>query len=248
MSSRRNLFALFLAGVLLGGLVFLPAGLAGVLLESLAPGRVRLEGAEGTLWRGQARVGLTGAGGQAVSLGDIRWCWRVSRLLLGEVALDLQQTWEGKPGHATLRLSSGGRHVREVDWHGPASMLRDFSPAWSALSPEGVLTVNTAEWALGQGREGQEATLIWQPARLLGVEAGAYRLAVRSEPGGQVVGVLTTLSGDLRAEGPVRWSAEKGLSFQSRLSLRPGGENGPALPLFRTLCAGVRQECEFNLP
>jgi len=244
----RILWLVFGLGAIVGAIVFLPAGLLAVAVEGLSDGRLVLAEARGRVWQGQGKLVLQMRPGAAMNLGDINWRISPSRLVVAELAVDLQQDIAGQRGSALLTVSPGGKRIRDADLRVPAALLADFSPAWAALTPAGWLRLQSHDFAFRAGEFVGEVQASWAPARFFGgVEAGAYHLALRGEAGARLAGTLSTQGGDIQASGQGNWQMKTGLQARVRLALQAGAENGRALPLFRALCAGVRQECEFNI-
>jgi general secretion pathway protein N len=217
------LVAALLAGALVAVVATLPVRHLDPLVESLSYGRVRLVDAQGSWWRGQARVVLLDGSPQArVERGlalpaALGWEIRLGRLLLGELAGVLKL-----PGHE----SPVAFEIRADGWSvGPGRValaridLSALGSPWNTIRPSAspVLGWEAVAWRRGQAAPSGRVTLelrevasAMTPVRPL----GDYRVEIRAADAGAVV-ELTTQSGSLRLAGAGRWDPRSGLRMQA---------------------------------
>ena len=209
------LAALGLAAYLVFLAVLVPASFVASRLEAQAPGALEIIEPAGTLWRGQARVRLTPAGGAPVELEHVEWQLVPRALAAGRLAFALKASGAGVD--ATLEAARGVSkwEVRELSARGSAATLSAAFPLLAAWRPEGAFALRAPalSWdgreLLGEARlEWQGAALALSPVRPL----GTYRLEVRSE-GGPAKLVVSTLDGPLKVAGLGTLSLPSNLAF-----------------------------------
>jgi len=214
-----------LAGLLLGGilvtLVFAPARWLTTGRPSGANAQVLLEDARGTLWRGSARLSLSGGAGSSAMTS-----------LAGRVSWDMGVKFVGFAPALTLRLTAPCCWANAWEWRVvsrwsgaqvvasdmitqfPLALLAGLGTPWNTVDAQGQLAVQTRaltlDWASGRLQVAGElqADASDVSSRLSTVRPmGSYRLTLT---GGRVpVLALSTLSGPLQLSGRGEWVGGK---------------------------------------
>ncbi|WP_137892840.1 type II secretion system protein N [Ramlibacter sp. 2FC] len=224
-----------LAGALLGLALtlalFAPAAWLAAAVQQASGGRVQLDEPRGTLWRGSARLVLSGgAGSQDRTALPGRLDWRLLPHWSGLRALLQADCCMGQPLRLALAPRWGGASLLLTDpgsrW--PAALLAGLGAPWNTLQPEGQLDLSTpglsVEWAAGRVSVTGSATLMVKglSSRLSTLKPmGTYRIQLQ---GGQPATVaLATLEGGLQLSGSGRWIGSR-LHFQGVASAAPEHE------------------------
>ncbi len=215
-------------GLLLVTLVFAPARWLTVPLQNFFDERVVFEDAQGTLWNGSARLGLSGGAGSndmATLPGRVVWTIRPqSAGLRVELRADccMQQAWR-----MNLQVLWGGLILSLEDslsqW--PAHWLTGLGTPWNTVQPEGQLTLSTqglaVQWAAGRlllaGRAQVDALQI--SSRLSTLKPmGSYRIVLLGSATPSIA--IETLEGSLQLSGTGQWVGSK-LHFEGLASAAP---------------------------
>lgn len=253
-------------GVLLALVLYFPAHWAASAIGRLSGERITLVNAQGTVWSGSAQLVLRGGAGS-----------RDATTLPGRLVWRLRPGWEAAPGDAlgslalTAKLSdradlatpwrvvatrdAEGRArigITDLDWRGPAGMLRGLGTPWNTLSFEGALRLSTQHLQLRQSAQG------WQFNGRLLIEAdavssristvrplGSYRMELDGQAGSTGLALATTqgvlqlqgegsvVGGQLRFQGSARAEPERRAALGNVLNLI-GNRSGPvALQILR---------------
>lgn len=219
-------------GALLGLMLVLvwqaPARWLTQAVQQASQGRVTFEQVRGTVWRGSARIALTGGVGSLDSATlPGRLSWQLHPALSG-LAVDLaaecctqapwrlsvQPRWKG----AVLVMSDS-----LSQW--PAQWLSGLGTPWNTVQPEGQLLLSTQglalEWTPSRTVLSGRAQLDAQhlSSRLSTLKPmGSYRLILQ---GGDAPGLsLNTLEGSLLLSGQGQWVGTR-LRFQGEASAAP---------------------------
>ncbi len=178
-----------LAGALLALLVFAPARWLSQAVLSASGQQVLLAEARGTVWRGSARLALTGGtGSQDISALPERVRWTLRPTFSG-LRVDLLAeccTPKALELRATPRL--GGLRVELADaravW--PAALLAGLGTPWNTLQPSGQMIMQSrglsADWSAGRVLLSGSAVLDAQNigSRLSTLQPmGSYRLSLQ---------------------------------------------------------------------
>lgn len=222
----------FMAGVLLALLLFAPARWLASAVAWATEGRVVMQAARGTAWRGSAQWVLAGGSGSrdAVALPS-RLSWQLRPGLTGlhmalhascctpqPVQVHLQAGWRG----LTLTIADGAPS------HWPASMLAGLGTPWNTVRLDGRLQLTTRGLVL---RWGPQALQMQGQVELLALDMtsslttlrpmGSYRLTLE---GGPVPTLrLVTLTGGLQVTGRGQWQGAR-LQFSGEAQTAPGRE------------------------
>ena len=226
-------------GLLLALVVFAPAAWLAHLMANASGQQLLLADARGTVWRGSARVVLTGGPGSrnaAALPGRLTWRWGLKN---GEIEFRARQECCLNDELKLRLLPSIGRlKITLVPTAGPvgrwpAAWLVGLGAPWNTLQPGGSLRLASPGFSLEavQGRwifDGRAELAIEQAtSRLVPLEAlGSWKLVVDGEPGGgeNARFVLSTLQGPLMLSGEGLWAGAK-LRFRGEARAAPGAEN-----------------------
>lgn len=229
------------------------AGLAALLvsLVALLPARVVLgvvglpagaaSGVSGTAWSGTAdRLTLEG-----VTLGPVRWNVQPSRLLVGQLAADIEATLPDGFANGRIALGVGGMlAISDLEAAAPLSWL---APAAGAAG--GQVAARFEELALDAGRiETARGTLkvagVVLPIPTAGprLGAGTYSVAFDAEAldsGEPLTGLLSDDGGPLEITGRVTFTPPRSYELTGKAKPRPEAPPelrdalnmlGPAMP------------------
>lgn len=203
----------------------IPAGYVAAQVQSSMPGKFQVSDAQGTIWRGSARVRVGQIG---PTLDRVEWKIVPARLLSGELAFRVHATGEGLGGDFEAARGLQNAIVRGLKVQGDARGITGFVPALGAWHPSGNIEIAVPEMTI-KGREPNgEAQVEWRGAitTLSDVRPlGSYRATWKGE-GGQGKIVVTTLQGPLRVTGEGTTSATR---FAFRGEARGEGESAKAL-------------------
>ncbi len=180
----------------------MPAAFVLARAQDAQPGKFEVREAEGTAWRGHARV-LVNTPGGAVPVDRVEWRLRPARLALGRIAFDIAASAPGLEAHYEGARSLTRWTVRNLDVRGAAAAMAVVLPWLAALRPEGTVAI-TSEELSSDGRELRGAARIEWKAAALGLSdvkpLGTYRADIRAEGhAGKVT--VTTIEGRLRVAG-----------------------------------------------
>jgi general secretion pathway protein N len=220
MTWRRR--AALFAGALVAYLAFLVGTFpAAVLLPHLIPPYVRidLQGVEGSIWSGSVHSFWA----SQASLGTLRWNLVTWRLLLGEVALDVDL--EGENGRASGRVAAtfGGRmHAEDLALDFDAELLHGMWVVPFVLRGRVQGRVERLDWVPGQ-LPLVAGNLTWKGAGLevpRPIDLGEVRIRATTDG---TKGTITWggTPGALATEGQVNLTLP--VDYSLRLSLKPQG-------------------------
>lgn len=224
-----------LLGLLLGGLPTLvlqaPARWLGAVISQASHAQVRLIDTQGTVWRGSARLLLTGGSGsndETALPGRVHWRLAPAGLgaqvqLSADCCTSTPLNARATPGWGTLavRLSDGLSH-----W--PAPLLTGLGTPWNTVQLQGQVQLATTglavSWVRGRADLQGQARL-----DLLGVSSrlstlhpiGSYRVTIAG--GDATTLTLATLDGALQLTGSGRWVGQR-LRFTGEATAAPGRE------------------------
>ena len=213
-----------LSGSLVGLLVFAPARWLAAALPASSP--VQLSDAQGSIWRGSARLWLAGGGERTMLPQRLHWQgalnWRGPELLLQSdccAPQGMRLSLGFDRGTPMLHLADG-----QSTW--PAELLTGLGTPWNTLQPSGQLVLRTESLGfrltrLGPEFAGQVSLDLLDMGSALSTlrPMGSYRLVLREGAALQ----LQTLRGDLLLSGQGQW-ASSGLKFQGEARAAPGRE------------------------
>ena len=218
-------------GALLSALMFAPARWLADAVYQASSQQLMLADPRGTVWRGSARLVLTGGAGSqdAAALPErVQWTLhpgftRLNLSLFSEccTARDLQMSIAPRLNGMRIELADA-----RANW--PASLLAGLGTPWNTLQPKGELALQSrglsAEWNAGRFQLGGSAVLEAKnfESRLSTLHPlGSYRVQLQ---GGPTVGVtLETIEGGLRLAGSGQFIGGR-LHFSGEASAAPERE------------------------
>lgn len=218
-----------LLGLLLALLAYAPARWLGQLVSEASAGRVLLVDARGTVWRGSARLVLTGG---ADSLDSValpgRMAWRIRPSSWRQLQLDVNAPCCMAQDLHLLASAGWSRQRLELGDHQsswPASLLAGLGTPWNTVQAQGQLAARltglSVEWLEGRiSLAGQvQLDALEMASRLSTLRPiGSYRLSLT---GGSVnVLKLETLQGSLQLSGLGHWVGGR-LRFDGAASAAP---------------------------
>lgn len=182
---------------------FLVATVPAAMLGAIAGhfGGVRFAHTQGTLWAGQATIGVLGKPG-----GEISWKVATPDILLGQLHVRVSE--KGEPGPMDIMLSRSGVELQHVSLTLPAALLSMLGKQMDAIQPGGLLHVKTDYFIFAKSSEG-DMEVIWTNATspLSHVNPlGSYRIHAKGA-GPRVDLSLETLQGELVLNGSGTWTA-----------------------------------------
>jgi general secretion pathway protein N len=192
-----------------------PASFIAARISAATQGGVLLEGAQGTIWRGEARARVFPRRGAPVDLDRIAWRFEPSRLFAGQLAYDVKLAASGLTGDLVAARTFSGWQARNLAVRGDAAGLAAFAPLLAALRPTGAISITSTrlDWN-GESLAG-EAIAEWRAAAVGWSEVrpiGSYRATLNGTQGPAKVAV-TTLEGPLRITGQGTLTPPTGLAF-----------------------------------
>lgn len=105
--------ATFAAAFAAASITHAPARLAASTVEHATDGRIRIQAAHGTAWRGTGDVAVRIGNGDVVLKGA-RWHWLPERLLAGELAVQVAVDAPGANARVVVARGWQGLVVREM--------------------------------------------------------------------------------------------------------------------------------------
>ena len=224
---------IFAAAVLATLIALAPATLIDARLASASDGRLRLAGAEGTLWSGAGWIEVRDARGSAGVARRIAWRVLPESLLrarlLAEIELD-----QAKPFRLAVSLSR--LEIADAGINLPAAALGLGMPKLAPLRLTGEVRVSIPHLSLERGRMDGDATLQWRSAgsALTPISPlGEYEMQFKAV-GPDLYGTLRTLEGPLQLDGKGTWSSRSPPSFLATARV-PEQQQEQLAPLFRLI-------------
>lgn len=217
-------------GLLVALVGFAPASLADAVVRRSTDGRLALAEAEGTIWRGSARLvlvdindrrdGRQTLAGVAVP-GRMRWQVRVLPLMVGMLQATVRL--DGMSEDIAIDGSVGEIRVGRGELRLPSVDLGRLGSPWNTIRPSGALAVRweglTLRPGFFDGRaniEMRDMASALTPVRPL----GSYLIGVQGD-GGQARLDIQTLQGPLKLEGSGTWTNSRGVQFRALASAEP---------------------------
>jgi len=224
---------IFAAAVLATLIALAPATLIDARLASASDGRLRLAGAEGTLWSGAGWIEVRDARGSAGVARRIAWRVLPESLLrarlLAEIELD-----QAKPFRLAISLSRV--EITDAGINLPAAALGLGMPKLAPLRLTGEVRVSIPHLSLERGRMDGDATLQWRSAgsALTPISPlGEYEMDFKAV-GPDLHATLRTLGGPLQLDGKGTWSSRAPPNFLATARV-PEQQQEQLAPLFRLI-------------
>ncbi len=183
-----------------------PATLADLGLRQASEGRMRLAGAQGTLWSGSGYLEVRDAAGRTALSKPLAWRLRPAPALRGRLAYEVVLEPGSPP--APLLVSWSRIELANAEISIPAAALGLASPTLAALDLTGVVRLMASDLAIERGAARGNATLRWHAAgsaRSPVYPLGDYEMRVEAK-GTEGLATLQTLKGPLQLRGRGSWS------------------------------------------
>lgn len=248
---RKRLFPALLLGLVLLCVLVVSAP-ARLLPLFVSGGQVALQGLGGTLWNGNASRAMLATDAGYLHLGRVEWRLKPLSLLWLSPTLAIDATWGGQHLRGELRRSPAGNlRLRDAEGNIGAVLLSEFLP----VRLDGELSVQLQELLLREGLP-QRLTgrLVWQGAGWQSPRGmrplGSYAVDIETLEDDRIVGQVVTLSGEVNAEGELRWREGE---YAVDVLLRGTGLQDPQLRQALQLMAspegeGFRVRLDGSLP
>lgn len=221
LSQRRRFI---LAGVffyvffLLG---WVPAEVVARFAAQRSNNTVFLVDPKGTAWDGSASRVVIASPAEQVAIEQVRWHARLSRLVRGELAAQVQIS-----DHSNALIVTTPRSITLEDarLRLPANLLSVLAPNLSIWRPSGEFRIDTTGFTVGnEGSKGQ-AILLWRHAgtNLSRVQPlGDYTASV--EGSGKAINfVVSTQKGPLHVSGQGTWRSKTAWQFNGQARATEG--------------------------
>ncbi|HEY2818986.1 MAG TPA: type II secretion system protein N [Casimicrobiaceae bacterium] len=211
------LWLLFAAGIAL--VAFAPATWLDRRVAAATAGRVRLNDAEGTVWRGRGAI-VDSHGAWRIPI-----AWRIAPtpLLRGVLDIEFEPAQSDAPlGRVTLEDKSAD--LRNLRFRMPAAVLQSLSTVPLPLEPGGELVLDAAAFRYQPNQADGAFDVHWERARLAtpgsALDLGNVTAHVAPQ-GSALVGTIANAGGDARIDGDVAVSTN-GVSLRANIAPGPG--------------------------
>ena len=224
---------IFAAAVLATLIVFAPATLIDARLASASDGRLRLAGADGTLWSGAGWIEVRDVHGRAGVARRIAWRVLPESLLRARLVAEIELD-QAKPFRVAISLSRV--EIADAGINLPAAALGLGMPKLAPLRLTGEVRVSIPHLSLERGRMDGAATLQWRSAgsALTPISPlGEYEMDFKAV-GPELHATLRTLEGPLQLDGKGTFSSRGPPSFLATARV-PEQQQEQLAPLFRLI-------------
>jgi len=235
----------FVAAFAAASIALAPATLVDAQLARASAGRLRLAGAEGTLWSGAGWIEVRDADGRAGIARRIAWRVLPESMLRARLAAEVEMDQTAKPFLLTMSLSR--IEIAQAGITVPAAALGLGVPRLAPLRLTGEVRVSIPRLSLERGRMDGDVTLQWRAAgsALTPVSPlGEYELRLVAT-GAAVHATLSTLEGPLQLTGEGDWSGGAPPRYLATAKV-PAPQQEQLAPLLR-LIAVERSVGSFEL-
>ena len=200
---RISIAVLWLLVVAIAALFALaPATWVDRRVAAISEGKIRINDAQGTVWRGH------GALGDSRGTWRIPIVWRIAPLALARGALDIEfdaPLASGGP-RGRVTLGNGSVEFHNVELRAPAAALRTLASSPLPVEPGGEWILSSPTFRYGESRLEGVIDIRWDRARLAsnGSALDIGTLTVHLIPQGvALAGTLTNVGGDARIDGDI---------------------------------------------
>lgn len=216
-----RLVAIGLAGYAATVVATVPATVIDLGLQRLSDGKLRLVGAQGSLWSGAGQIEMRDAAGRASAVKSFAWQVLPESLVRGHLLVDVALDRAIRPFPVTLSLS--GIALADADVVLPVAVLGLGVPALVPLGLTGDVSLRVANFSIERQQILGHATLQWRQAgSVLTPIAPLGDYEVTLDGKGPAVAVsLATLQGPLQLDGSGVWSRGAALDFLASARVPP---------------------------
>ena len=213
----------------------LPASIVLASAQKAEPGKFDVREANGTIWRGSAKLTVNTPGGP-IPVDRFEWRWLPSRLLTARLALDIAASAPGLEAHYVGARTLGGWEARDLEARGDAAKLVTILPWIAAWRPEGSITVTSPRLDTDGVEVRGTAKVEWRGAAVAMSDVrplGTYRADIEAQGhAGKVA--ISTVTGPLRITGQGTLTPPSRIAFSGEA--RGDAESAKALePLLSSL-------------
>jgi general secretion pathway protein N len=188
-------------------------------VAAISEGKIRINDAQGTVWRGR------GALGDSRGTWRIPVAWRIAPLAFARGALDIEfdAPPDGGGPRGRITLANGATEFHNVDLRVPAAALRTMASTALPVETGGEWLLNSPAFRYGDSRPEGVIDLRWERARLasngFALDLGTLSLHLVPE-GGALAGTLANIGGDARIDGDVVIAAN-GATMHANIAAGP---------------------------
>ncbi|PAU87874.1 hypothetical protein CK507_10035 [Pseudomonas sp. WN033] len=215
----KGMLALALLVYLLTLIWHLPASFVWHRLSAQLPVPVELQGLAGTLWSGQvARITVDG-----IDQGGLRWHWRPSALVRGQVQLDLEWLPRNSRVQAQLKAGIGVVRLEQVNGRLDAASMAMVNKAPFLLGGTWLLDVPVLELRDFEFVSTAHGRLVWQEAAAglpQTLALGHLKAELDSRDGWLTMALQDQGEGPLGLQGDARWRPGQALQLNTRIQAR----------------------------
>ena len=215
--SMAILWVLIIAAVALVALA--PASWLDRRIASATAGKIRINDAQGTVWRGNGAF-VDAQGTWRVPIG-----WRVEPLAVAKGALDVElEPSEPDAPRGRVLLQNESADLRNVRLTVQARVLPSLSPVTLPIEPGGELVLDAPAFRYRMNQMEGSFDVRWERARVAtagsALDLGTVTAHVAPK-GSALVGTIGNVGGDARVDGDVAL-ASSGASVRVNISPGPG--------------------------
>ena len=189
-------------------------------VAAISEGKVRINDAQGTVWRGH------GALGDSRGAWRIPVAWRIAPLALARGVLDIEFDAPPAGGWPRGRIEAGNGWIdlHNVELRAPAAALRTLAPVALPVEAGGEWVLSSPEFRYGGGGTEGAIDFRWDRARLAsnGSVLDLGTLTAHLAPqGGVLAGPLANVGGDAQIDGDVTLTTD-GATLRANIAAGPG--------------------------
>ncbi len=225
-----------------------PATLVDAWLSRSSQGRIRLAGAEGTLWSGAGHIEFRDALGRAGVSRGLAWRIAPAMLLRGRLVYEVSPEQPAKP--FPVSISPSRIEMQDADFNLPAAALGFGLPKLAPLGLTGDVLIHVSNLSVASDGVDGNATLRWREAgsALTPVSPlGDYEVRLDGE-GVNLHAYLRTIEGPLHLDGTGSWKRGSNPEFlgTARVPLQQEKQLAPLLRLIAVERSQGRFELNLN--
>ena len=229
MNKKRALLLVGLIALIIGLFKFAPATLISRYIAHKTANTVLLTNAQGTIWQGNAELTISGEQStlmldHALSIGQIDWHVKASRLLLGELNIAIIKN---NTEFATLTLTPNKLLVEKLELDLPASVISTLLPSLNAAQLGGKLHISSSSLSVADLNHSNSKPNFTGQIQVAWLQASSALNAIN--PLGQYQAIIdganelamikvSTMNGPLIIKGDGTFNLNNGLVFNGNAS------------------------------